>query len=369
MVSEAFMQVRVALGAIDNGGVTNANITGVMGSGTYGSVEVQKIIDKMIVDAFSRDTEFRQLVSREPLQSGTISFSWLLQENAGSTSKAAFYSDGGSGTPYESTRKQANVVAKALRSDYEVSGLLIAGGFFDVLAAEAADALTQMNLIEEKAFINGDDATDGVTSSYKGLHQLLLQNAAHGDTSTVYGLVRGTDDCLDVQTTDGGTSGTSRGALDLADMDDVITKVEKRKLGGRKIFLMSFERADELNQLMQPQQRYTGAVEQVGGFRVATYRGIPVVRSKRMTYVGVTNTGSGSNDASVDAVIYLLDMDNIVFKTVAGVDHVHVPIMGGGDSTNYLQRGDVRGGYYKTYGMIVVKRFDSQGMIWNLAQP
>lgn len=367
MASEAFMQVRAALGAIDNGTLTDANITGMpnLSAGTWGSVETQKIMESMIVDAFSRDTEFRQLVSREPMRPGTISYSWILQGDAGTT-KAVFYSDGASGTPDPSLRKQAIVVTKALRSDYEVSGLLIAGGFFDTLAAEARDALSQMALTEESAFVNGSDVTDGVSGSYLGLHQLILQDSAHGDTTSIYGLTRGTDEEVDIQAVDAGTSGSSRGVLSLADMDGIITACDKRKLGGRRIFLMSFERADELQQLLQPQQRFMGTVETPAGFKVPTYRGVPVVRSKRMETVGVTNTGSASNDASTDSCIYYLDMDNVVFKTVAGVDTAHVPIMGNGDANNALSRADVRGGYYKTYGVFVVKRFDSQGVIWNL---
>ncbi len=370
MASEAFMQVRNALGAIDNGTITDANITGLpdRSSGAFGGVETQVIIDRMIIDAFSRDTEFNKIVTRERMQPGTITHSWNLQGDAGLT-KSIFYNEGGKHIPNPSLRKNCIVVAKSLRSDYEVSGLLIAGGFFDVLAAEGRDALTQMNLVEEQAFVNGTDASDGVTGSYLGLHQLLLQNTAHGDTSAIYGLTRGTDDELDVQAVDGGTSGTARGVLDLADMDAIITKCDKRKLGGRRVFLMSFERMDEVQQLLQPQQRFSGGIEQPAGFRVPTYRTVPLVRSKRMSFVGVTNTGSASNDASTDAVIFYLDMDNIVFKTVGGVDKAHIPIMGNGDTNNSFSRSDVRGGYYKTYGMIVVKRFDSQGMIWNLLTP
>ncbi len=370
MSSNGFIQVRAALGALDNGDVTDANITGApdLSSGTFGAVETQKIIDRMRIDAFSRDTEFRQVVTRERLHPGTITASWLLQGDAG-LDKTIFYSDGGKNTPDPSLRKQVIVIAKALRSDYEVSGLIIAGGFFDVLNAEGRDALTQMNLIEEQAMINGTDASDGVSGSYLGLHQLLLQNAAHGDTASIYNLTRGSDDELDVQAVDGGTSGTTRGTLDLADMDAIMTKCDKRKLGGRRIFLMSFERQDEQSQLLQPQQRFTGGVEHPAGFRVPSYRNVPILRSKRMSFVGVINTGSASNDASTDSVIYYLDMDNIVFNTVGGVDQAHIPIMGNGDTNNAFSRSDVRGGYYKTYGMFRVKRFDSQGIIWNLQVP
>ncbi len=345
MASEAFMHVRAALGAIDNAGITDANVTGLpdLSTGTYGGVETQKIIDQMIIDAFSRDTEFRPLVRRERLPTGSISFSWLLQGDAGTT-KAVFYSEGAAGTPDPSARKQVIVVAKALRSDYEVSGLLIAGGFFDVLAAEARDALTQMNLTEEKAMIHGGLGTVGVSGAYKGIQGLVLNATAHGVTDTVYGLVRGTDDEVDSQQVDAGTSGTATGVLDLSDLDSAITKVEKRKLTGNRIFLMSFERADEFNQLLQPQQRFAGTIEMEGGFRRQLYRQIPLVRSKEMANYGVENDGSATVNGNTDNCIALLDMDDIAFKTVAGVDQVHVPIVGGGDSTNFLQRGDVRGG-------------------------
>ena len=58
-------------------------------------------------------------------------------------------------------------------------------------------------------------------------------------------------------------------------------------------------------------------------------------------------------------------MDNIVFYNIAGVDVKHVPIIG--DDTSI--RKDVQGGYFKTYGMLVMKRFDTQVLIYNLDTP
>ena len=370
MASDAFLSVRAALGAIDNGTITDPNTSGTFNlstAGDIGGVEVEKLIDRMIVDGFSRDTEFRQLVRRERLPPGTIVASWIIKTATGS--KADFYAEGEAGTPAISTKQQATQLVKALRSDYEVSGLLIAGGFFDVLADEARDAVTDMNIKEEKQMVNGTDANaGGDADGYPGLLQLMLENSAHGDTSTLYGLVRGTA-TIDVQAVDGGTSGTSTGVLDLADLDSAITKVEKRELGGRKVFLVSFERADEINQLLQPQQRFQGSVEVAAGFRVMTYRGIPIVRSKRVATNGVINDGGANNSTDADNAMYLLSIDDIRFKTVAGVDQSHIPINGGGDTTNYLQRGDVRGGYFKTYGCMVMRRFDNQAIIWNLTAP
>lgn len=369
MASEAFMHVRAALAAIDNGTVTDANTTGTFNlstAGDIGGAEVEKMIDRMIIDGFNRDTEFRQLIRRTPISSGIVA-SWVIKTATGS--KSAFYAEGGSGTPVVSTKIQCAQLAKALRSDYEVSGLLMAGGFYDVLADEAMDAITDMNLTEEKQIINGTDTNAGGSASgYPGLLQLMLDTTAHSDTTSTYGVTRSATN-LSVQEVDCGVSGTSTGALDLSDLDAAITKVEKRSKNGRKIFLCSFERADEISQLLQPQQRFQGSMEIAAGFRVMTYRGIPIIRSKRMSYNGVTNTGSGDNSTDADNAMYLLSIDDMEFKIVGGVDQKHVPIFGAGDATNYLQRGDVLGGYFKTYGCFVMKRFDNQCILWNLATP
>lgn len=370
MVSEAFMHVRTALGAIDNGSVTNVNTTGGDTRTSIGPNEVQKMIDRMIVDNFSRELEFRSQVRRERMDQ--LSFIWNIRADAG-TSKAAWYSDGGAGTPDESLKNQCYARAYACRADYEVSGLLVAASssYLDVLDDEAKDALFSLDELEEKQFVNGADAgAGGSTSGYSGLLQLMLDYTNHGDTSTIYGLVRGTSAGITVQHVCAGTAGTATGALSLSHLDKAITIVEKN--GGpsaRRIFLCSYERADDINALLQPQQRFQGSVEVAGGFRVVTYRGFPIIRSRRMSTNGVTNTGSVDKSTDADNAMYLLDMDNIVFKNVGGVDHAHVPITGAGDATNYLQRADVVGGYFKTYGTLVMKRFVSQCIIWNLTAP
>ena len=160
----------------------------------------------------------------------------------------------------------------------------------------------------------------------------------------------------------------------LADLDSAITTQQKAKLNANSIFLCSFERADEINQLLQPQQRFMGSVEIKAGFRVITYRNIPVIRSKRMAYNGYTNTGSYDRSTDADNSMYLLDMDEIAFKAVNGVDQRHVSIGGVGDSTTATNAGgtsraDAVGGYYKTYGTFVMTRFDTQVLVWNLTAP
>ncbi len=72
--------------------------------------------------------------------------------------------------------------------------------------------------------------------------------------------------------------------------------------------------------------------------------------------------------------MYLLDMDDVGFKSVGGVDQQHVSIMGIGDTTagaaaTGYSRADAVGGYFKTYGTFVMTRFDNQVLMWNLTAP
>ena len=381
MINDAFMKVRTALGS---GVAANSTVLGrnTVGSlrysgteGDMGGVETQKIADSLIRDAFSRDTEFRQLVRRESMIPGTIVASWVMETALGAN--AVFYDEGDAAAPTYTTRARVMTPYKALRADYEVTGLTLAGGFFDVLGKEAANAISKMNLIEEQAFINGADANVGVSGSYPGLYQLMLNNGDHGDTTSTYGVTRAgaTTAYVEVQAVDCGVSGTAKGVLDLKDLNSAITKQELRRLDAQPIFLCSFERADEIDQLLQPQQRFMGSTEIAAGFRVRTYRGIPIVRSKRMAYTGVDNdSGGADNSTDVDNSMYLLDMKEIAFRTVGGVDQQHVPIYGIGDTTagaaaTGYSRADAVGGYFKTYGTFVMTRFDSQVILWNLTAP
>jgi len=376
---DTFMKVRTMLGGgtAANSSVIARNTEGSMNTttaGDAGTVETQKIADSMIKDAFSRDTEFRQLVRRENMNPGSIVYSWILETAL--ASNVNFYDEGDAKAPSGTKRSQLTVPYKSLRGDYEVSGLLIAGGFFDVLGKEAANTISKMNLIEEQAFVNGTDTTSGLTDGYLGLLEYMDSFALSADTTSIGGIARqSTYTWLDVGTVDCGTSGTATGVLDLADLNSAITTQEKARLDAQPLFLCSFERADEIDALLQPQQRFMGSVEIAAGFRVRTYRNIPIVRSKRMAFNGVINAGSGFDTSTdLDNSMYLLDMKEVVFKVVNGVDQAHVPIGGIGDTTagaaaTGYSRADAVGGYYKTYGCFVMTRFDSQVLMWNLTAP
>jgi len=195
-----------------------------------------------------------------------------------------------------------------------------------------------------------------------------------GDTATIYGTVRSTTQKgINAGAVDatGNATGGATVSLALSHLDSAITISNKRGAKrNRRIFLMSEERVDEVAQLLQSQQRFisTGnTVEFDGGFRVLAYRRIPIVGSRFMDSTGVTKNTTVSVTGN-DNSIFLLDLDKMFMAYVAGVNAVHVPVVGG-NSTSPENRADIEGGYYKSYGVFVMKRFDTSVLIFNLSTP
>lgn len=385
MPSDAFLQIRTALD-------TTTETTGGDARSGIGAVFIQKEIDRMIRETINKDTDFRQLVPRKTIRQ--LAYIWNLETSMGSTAKTSFYSDGGTGTPYPNAYLQLFAAAKSLRSDYEVTGLTMAASssYFDALEREARSAVQALALTEEQAFILGDDAssestgltlngTVGVSGSYKGLKQLLssavaLASGSSGgfaDASTVYGSTRSSTSTdreykLNVKTVC--TSSSATNPITVQNLNSAITvsNIAGAKNANR-IFLCSENRLDTISDLIAPQGRYVvgaNSVELDGGMRVLTWKGIKIIGSRLMALLGVTSTnGTSVTFADADNCTLLLDMDNISFYNVAGVDARHVPIMGADAS----QRSDVEGGYFKTYGVFVVEKFNTQVVIWNLSAP
>jgi len=373
----ALMEVRTALSSTANttGGDTRTGV---------GGVEIQKMIDSLFIETFNNGTDLRPRVARK--QMNQAAFIWNLKTSRGSTSKASFYAEGGTGTPYPDEKIQLVVAGKSLRSDYEVTGFMEAAttNFYAALADEARDAINEMNVTEEKAFIAGfqgggttadtaqnDYSVGSSTLGYKGLYQLMGNNAVLGDTDTVYGTARNAakvNNALDCQVTATNTNG-STAALTLKNLDTIwqLTRDQEGTLSNQ-IWFCSTARENEINQLLQPQQRFNANVGQLsleGGFIITTYRGIPIIGSRFMDQNGIIRTGGSTSRNDADACIYLLDMRNLEFRNVGGIDGRHIPIMG----TDASQRSDVKGGYFKTYGVVVLKKFNTQGIIYNLTAP
>src|SRR3990167_894043 len=385
MPSDAYLQIRAALDSTteSTGGDSRTGV---------GAVFIQKEIDRMIREVKNTTTDFSVHVPRKTMSQRA--YIWNLKTSFGSTSKTAVYSDGGTGTPRPSQFLQCVAAAISYRSDYEVTGMARAASanYWDALDSEAKDALRSHYFTEEQMFILGDDASSetagltlngliGVTSAFKGLKQLLVSAVAvatgydggFADTTAVYGTTRSStvtdrEFALNVQTVN--TSSTATNPLSVQNLDDAITK---SNIAGakfvRRIFLVSEHRLNRIGDLIAPQGRFVigaSSVELDGGKRVLSWQNIPIIASRLMTYFGVTSTnGTSVTYTDTDRAICLLDMDNITFYNVAGVDARHIPVMGADAS----QRSDVEGGWFKTYGEFVVEKFNTQIVIWNLSAP
>ena len=390
MSQQTLMEVRTAL-------TTGANTTGVLGS-TAGGAEIQKRIEELPVEAFNKVTDLRPLL--RSVNINQLAYIWNLVTESSSGSSVSntsftFYSDSTTtATPRASTKIQLVAVAKAYRADYDVSGLMMAAGMGNQLTEEARYAAEALAIGEEKQIIIGANTTAGgistnnflglygVIDNTAGLAGLMLNgeatNAAGGlgDGGVVYGQTRSpTNDAVSAGGVDAiGTTngGATRVDLELSHLDSALTLSNKRGAKqNRRIFLMSEERVDKVAQLLQAQQRFVSTgntVEFDGGFRVLAYRRIPIIGSRFMDGCGIVKASAIdiTTPGNTDASVFLLDLDNLFMAYVAGVNAAHVPIMGSATASGNI-RLDFQGGYFKSYGVLVMKRFDTQVAIFNLA--
>ncbi len=351
-------EVRTAL-------TSTTNATGGDTRTTLGGNEIQKLIDRVIVDALNRKVGFRNYLRRTPTdQLGAIH---NLRTDLGSTGKAAFYSDGAGGTPYPSTKVQLYFPVKSYRSDYEVTGLAQAAMFINALEDEARDALDSLRILEEKAILCGADTSAyGFASSFSGLLQYMNSYVTLGDTTSVGGIARASGKTyLDVGLV--AANSTTSAAMTVSLLDSAIDKSFIRDdQMENKVFLMSVQRKTEVSQLLQTQQRFPMAyIETNFGFRVEAYRGFPLVASRFMDKNGLTSTGSNFTLSYADNAMYLIPLDSLDMVILKGVDFTHVPISGSDSNIRY----DVTGGYFKTYGTLRMKRFDNCVLMYNLSAP
>ncbi len=381
MPSDAFLQIRTALDS-------TTEVTGGDSRTGIGAVFIQKEIDRMVIETYNSSVDFSPFVPRKTMRQ--LAHIWNLKINRGSSTKVQFYSDGAGGTPYPSQFLQLFAPAKALRSDYEVTGITSAASssYFDALNEEAKTAIEAMAQVEEQAFILGDDVssdssgitetgTIGVSGSYKGLYQLMSSAIALADgdsggladASAVYGSTRSstsTDKEYKLNVKCVATSSSAQNPITIDNLNNAITV--SNIAGGKKhnrMFLCSERRLDKIGDLIQPQGRYViGAshAELDGGIRVLAWRRHKIIGSRYMALAGVTGNGSAATFTDADNAMHFLDMDHLKFMNVAGVDRKHVPILG----ADANQRNDVEGGYIKTYGIFVMDRFDTQVLIYNL---
>jgi hypothetical protein len=371
-MSNAMMEVRAALST-----TTSNNFAG----GTIaGGAEIQKRIQELPILAFNRETDLAKMLARKSISQ--LSYIWNITKETSSGSGAAnssfqFYSEGGSAVPAASGKHQLYATAKGYRTDYEVTGLMIAAGMGNQLEQEAMYAASALAVGEEKSIICGSNASAyGVSGSWDGLLQLMSTYNLFQATTSKYGVaMAGGSPAMNVQNLNAaGTTATTKLALQLSHLAGAITLSNKR--GGkshRRIFLCSEERGDEIEALIQAQQRFLtvgNSIEFDGGIRVLAYKYVPVIRSRFMDKNGILYDGTDATWANhftnTDEAMYLLDLDHLFMAHVAGVNAVHTPILGSGEEGI---RADVRGGYYKSYGVLVMDRFDTHVLIHNLTTP
>lgn len=379
MYNDPLIEARTAL-------LTSTNTTGGDARTGVGGVEIQKKIDSMIADTINRGVDLRPLVSRKPLDQKA--YIWNIRSNLGSTEKFAVYSEGAAGTPYPSTKYQMIAPVISYRTDYEVSGMMqvTSASYYDALADEAQTAIDSMKLGEEKMMICGSDTNAyGITSGFAGLLQLMRWHSSNGgdtegtaankmeDTSTTFGTARADSavgKVLDVSYVIAGEAGTSTGVIELSHLDKALDLSDKH--GGKdheRAFFCSVDRGSEINRLLQPQQRFAGTLRLEGGLTIATYKMIPIITSRYMDKNGATNTSAWDSSTDADNSMYLLDLDMIEMRIAGGVDARHVPVAGEVAGTAGYNRADASGGYFKTYGIFVMRAFNTQVHIANLTAP
>ena len=386
MPSDSYLQIRASLDS-------TTEITGGDSRTGVGAVFINKAIDRMIREVKNVTVDFSPHVARKTMYQRA--YIWNLKTNLNNgTSKTVVYNDGGTGTPRPSQFLQIVAPVISFRSDYEVTNLTLAtsASYFDALDSEARDALKSHFYTEEQMMILGDDASTetagltlngliGVTSSWKGLKQLLSSAVAvsagtsggFADASTVYNHTRSStvtdrEYALNCQTVC--TSATATTPLSVQNIEDMITVSNNQGAKfSRRLFLVSEFRLNRIGDLIAPQGRYVvgaSSVQLDGGKEVLSWRNIPIIASRLMTYFGVTSTnGSSVTFTDTDRAICLLDMDSISVYNVSGVDARHTPVNG----TDTSQRSDVTGGWFKSYEIFVVEKFNTQVVGWNLSAP
>ena len=351
----ALMEIRTALG-------TSTNTTGVVAS-AQGGAEIQKAIQAIPVKAYNDATDIAKLLKRRSINQ--LAYIWNLATATSDLANTsfAFYTEGQGGTPSPVTKVQLYAVSKGYRTDYEVTGLMVAAGMSDQLQYEMEAAAESLAIGEERSIISGSDTSAyGFANSFDGLLQLMGSYGTFGDTDTIYGIARASGKSyLDVNVVLGGA--TSAAALSLDDLDAAVTASNKAGgKGHKRIFFCSEDRLAEIGQLLQAQQRFNNTVEVSAGFRVLSYLRIPIVSSRFMDKNGITWDGTTKTASHADQAMYLLDLDHIYMVHVAGINAVHVPVVGADAHNRY----DVTGGYFKSYGTLVMDRFDTQVLIANL---
>lgn len=316
----------------------------------YGAVEIEAQMTKMIADASPKFSELRNTIPRVALV-GTSTEVWNVRtSDNSSTSWGYSTSEGGSNTntPAQGAKVQLYAATKTVRTDWEVENYLkvSSASYYNAVEDEMRNAVEIHVDEEEKQIVSGTDAgAYGNASGFIGMKQIIGSFVGNGNTDTVYGQTRGAGkEYLDAAYVAGGAA-----AFEITLLDAAVTAQRKAK-GLPGAFIVSYERSDEINSKLQAQQRFVGTLELEGGFTVATYQGIPIVRSRYMDKNGALDT---------DTALYLTHKGNFEMKVSKETSNTEVA----------QTRADSTGGYLSTYEFLKCKELTKNVIIDDVLAP
>lgn len=319
----------------------------------YSAVEINAVIDKFIVDASPKFSELRSMIPRDTISQGSFIWNVRTTDNtsglwAYSYSEAVLSSNTNTNTPAQGAKKQLHAEPKSLRVDWEVEGLFLAASssYYNAVADEIENAVKKFIDLEERQIVGGNDSgAYGDANGFLGLKQICNSYVTIGDTTTVFGIARASGKTyMDAQVVNAGAA-----ALKLSMLDSMLT-AQRKVQATPGMFVVSHERSDEINQLLQAQQRFVGTMNTPAGFTVSTYQGVPIVRSRYMDKAGQSDT---------DTAMFLIAADNLKMKVLREVANKEVD----------LQRYDAVGGYVSAYEVLVSPRLISNVVLHNVAVP
>lgn len=319
----------------------------------YNAVEINAVIDKFIVDASPKFSELRSMIPREGISQGSHIWNVRTTDNgsglwAYSFSENTLSSNTNTNTPQQGAKKQLYAQPKSLRVDWEVENFFLAASrsYYDAIADEIENATKKIIDLEERQIVSGTDSgAYGDANGFLGLKQLINSYVTIGDTTTVFGTARASGKTyLDAQVVNAGAA-----AFKLSFLDSMLTAQKKRQ-AQPGMFVVSYERGDEIDQLLQAQQRFVGTIVTPAGFTVPTYKGVPIVRSRYMDKSGASDT---------DTAAFLVADGNLKIKVLRELANKEVD----------LQRYDSVGGFLSVYEVMVVPDLTKNVVLHNVAVP
>ena len=316
----------------------------------FNSATIDAVITKKIADLSPKFSELYNMTPKASLN-GQGSKIWVVNvEDNESTRWGYSYSESSvtqnvnSNTPGATKKQQLTAVPKTVRNDWQVENFYrdISASFYDAINNELNNSVETMIDKIERQLVLG--TAGGDADGYLGLKQLVSSNAI-GDTSTVFGIQRsGSTSYMDCQIVD-----ADGAAFNITMLDAARTALRKQR-AKLAFFLVSYERADEINAQLQVQQRFQGSMTIEGGFEVPTYLGIPIISNNYMSTAGPANT---------DTVIFGMGTDNwFLYETN--------PIR---SREATLGREDSVGGFLVHYAVPVIPRLTHNVRIHDLAVP